>query len=100
MNEMKEPVQTKSAQLAKQWTEQAAEAIQNTDTAALRSILDEALKHNAQLATVLDGLTSLWQSKDAIPRYAGQQSENAIAAMRDVALAAVELSKAVIENRS
>lgn len=96
---MNEPVQNRSAQLARDWTEQATKAIEATDTAALRSILDEALKHNAQLALVLDGLAGLYQGKGDIPRYAGRESESAIAAMRDVALAAVELSKSVIQTR-
>jgi hypothetical protein len=89
----------RAAEMALKWTEQAEEAMKVTDIAALRALLQDAVKHNLQLAAGFDSIISLYVSKDGKPLERPAESESAIGAMREVALAAIELAKTVNQSR-
>lgn len=100
MNNPESKIVTTSKGLANRWTEQAEEALKATDIASLRALVAEACEHNQKLAEGFDTLISLYASKGDMPLSKGAETESAVAAMRDVALAAMELSKAVVQAQS
>ena len=89
----------RSRELTDEWTRQAEAAIRETDIAALQKLLKNACEHNAKLSQAFDGLIGLFSAKGE-PRVPHTESESAIAAMRDVSLAALALSQSVAQTRS
>lgn len=83
-----------SKELTSKWTRQAEEAIRETDVAALQKLVKEACTHNEQMSQAFDGLIALFADKGQ-PRVRSAESESAIAAMRDVSLAALALAQSV-----
>ena len=80
----------------KEWTDQAEQALQQADVAKLRKLVADACKHNLDLSKAFDGMLMVYADSGKAERRAlsVNESESAIAAMRDVALAAIELCKA------
>lgn len=71
----------------------AETALANADAQALFNQVKEAQKHEGEMAQALDAILAAYPGATQRPV---RNDENAIAAMRDVALAAVELAKAVV----
>ena len=82
-------ISTRSAVLVAKWTEQAEKAVKTADVASLRATLNEACQHNEKLSSAFDGLIQVYPQAGA----SRAESESAVAAMRDVALAAIELAR-------
>ena len=91
---MASTVEERANELNEKWTEQAEQAVQAADVAKLRHLVDEACKNNKNLAKAFDGMILVYAGCDKERTARVAESDSAIAAMRDVALAAIELCKA------
>ena len=72
----------------------AEEALEKTDAAALKRLYDQAEK---DVATLVDGMSVMVKHDKLGPRPEGP-SDDAVKAMRDVAMAAIELAREVSKS--
>lgn len=80
----------RSEAITEKWSRQAEEAVAAADLSALRELVREAGGINKKYAQAFDGIVSVFTPNREIR---SPESESAIAAMRDVAIAAIELAK-------
>lgn len=82
----------------KKLNDRAAAALEKADARELFALFKKSQQDQTDLETVLNHVVSHYGPKgDKPPRLAGEQ-ESIVLAMRDVALAAIELGKAVVLN--
>lgn len=72
----------------------AKDALERSDVAELSALYVKSRKQNADLVTAFETIVEHYSSRTDSPRRAN--SEDAVAAMRDVALAAIELAGRVL----
>jgi hypothetical protein len=82
-------IEQRSKDLTDKWNQQAEEALAAADLSAMRQLVQEAAEVNKKYAQAFNGMIQVFKpSLDRSP-----ESESAIAAMREVALAAIDLAK-------
>jgi hypothetical protein len=90
-------LEQRSNDIISKWNEQAEEAVAAADVAGLRKLVREAGEINKKYAQAFNGMISvLTPSRES----RSPESESAIAAMREVALAAIDLAKAYASDRA
>lgn len=94
MSEKKRGVETQSEIVVSGLKSIAEKAVEENDVAELKKCFDKATHEVGELAGVFDAMVRVMAMDTKGPRLLGDHNNVAVAAMKEVSLAAIDLAKA------